>query len=184
MRLPRWAYRCLRAILACMQASTARTQESSAVFVDPLLADLWALTKYLLIDASRDMVHAIDGLDLSFTQVKALQHLGDDEPASLKALGERLSLSLPAVSRAVDGLVKRGFVTREEDTDDRRSKLVRITPEGRAATEELVAIRRIALHNFVESLSPEERDALTPGLRTLAQRPEIAAHLPQEALDS
>jgi DNA-binding MarR family transcriptional regulator len=166
-----------------MQASTARTQESSAVFLDPLLADLWALTKHLLTDAGRDMVQAIDGLDLSFTQVKALQHLCDDAPVSLKTLGERLSLSLPAVSRAVDGLVKRGFVTREEDTDDRRSKLVRITAEGRAATDELVAIRRVALHNFVESLSPEERDALAPGLRKLAQRPDIAAHLPQEVLD-
>jgi DNA-binding MarR family transcriptional regulator len=167
-----------------MQASTARTQESSAVFLDPLLADLWALTKHLMVDAGRDMVQAIDELDLSFTQVKALQHLSDDAPVSLKTLGERLKLSLPAVSRAVDGLVKRGFVTREEDTDDRRSKLVRITAAGRAATEELVAIRRTALHNFVESLSQEERDALAPGLRTLAQRSDIAAHLPQEVLDS
>jgi DNA-binding MarR family transcriptional regulator len=166
-----------------MQASSARTQETDATIDTPLLADLWALTKYLLVDASRDMVQAIDELDLSFTQVKALQHLNDDVPVSLKTIGERLQLSLPAVSRAVEGLVKRGFVTRTEDTDDRRSKLVRITPQGRATVEELVAIRRVSLHRFVETLTPEERDALAPGLRTLAQRPEIAAHLPQEVPD-
>ncbi|HEY1277229.1 MAG TPA: MarR family transcriptional regulator [Thermoleophilaceae bacterium] len=166
-----------------MQASSARTQSTSTILEDALLADLWAVTKYLLVDIGRDMVQAIDSLELSFTQVKALQHLYDDVAVSLKTLGERLQLSLPAVSRAVDGLVKRGFVTREEDTDDRRSKLVRITPEGRARVEEMVAIRAVALREFVESLSPEERDLLAPGLRTLAQRPEIAAHIPQEVQD-
>ena len=60
--------------------------------------------------------NAIAELDLSFTQIKALCALeADGEERSVKALAESLGVSLPAMSRAVDGLFERGFVRREED---------------------------------------------------------------------
>ena len=55
--------------------------------------------------------NAIAELDLSFTQIKALCALDvDGEDRSVKALADSLGVSLPAMSRAVDGLYERGFV--------------------------------------------------------------------------
>ena len=55
-------------------------------------------------------------LDLTLTQVKALTALSADE-LTVKDLAERLGLSLPGASRAVDALVERGLLGRREDPD-------------------------------------------------------------------
>ena len=86
---------------------------------------------------------------------------------SLGALGDHLGLSLPAVSRAVEGLVKRGIVTREEDPADRRSKRVVITRRGRRLHDRIYAIRLAGVRGFVEELDPDQREALLNGLRPI-----------------
>ncbi len=94
---------------------------------------MYALAAYLLRDGrTSGTFNAIAELDLSFTQIKALCALElDGEERSVKALAESLGVSLPAMSRAVDGLFERGLVEREEDPADRRMKRVRLTSAGR-----------------------------------------------------
>ena len=59
---------------------------------------------------------ALQEAGISFTQLKCLGVLSEaDAPLSLGALADELGLSLAAISRAVDGLVQRGEVKREED---------------------------------------------------------------------
>src|SRR5438067_10846975 len=114
-----------------MQASTASKQ---AIPAEQLVTDLSAFLHYVFktCGPKGGMLEVIDELGLSLTQLKALQHLSAHEPAemSLKQLGDSLELSMPAISRAVDGLVHRGLVTRTEDETDRRSKRVRPTKEA------------------------------------------------------
>jgi DNA-binding MarR family transcriptional regulator len=129
---------------------------------------------------ARGLVPAVDELGISLSQLKALGVVDEGGEMSLKAVGEALGLSLPAVSRAVEGLVKRGYLVREECPEDRRSKLVHITPEGSARMNEIAELRMSGLVEFVDSLSQEELDALAPALELLARRPEIAARLSKE----
>lgn len=133
-----------------------------------------------MAQGNRELLPAIDELGISLSQLKALGVIDDGGELSLKAVGESLGLSLPAVSRAVEGLVKRGWVTREECAEDRRSKIVRITPEGSARIAEIAELRMSGLVDFVASLNQEELDALAPALELLARRPEIAAYVSQE----
>lgn len=122
------------------------------------------------------MLEVIDELGLSLTQLKALQHLSVHEPAemSLKQLGDSLELSMPAISRAVDGLVHRGLVTRTEDETDRRSKRVRPTKEAEQLVARLIDIRFSQLGDFVDTLTPRERSKLAAAFAVLAEREEIA----------
>ena len=53
-------------------------------------------------------------LDSSFSQVKMMFLLEDGGEHSVKEIATYLGLSLPAASRAVDGLIQRGWVTRRE----------------------------------------------------------------------
>ncbi|MDP3487416.1 MAG: MarR family transcriptional regulator [Bacillota bacterium] len=48
-------------------------------------------------------------------------------------LVEQLDVSKPAVSRALDALEHKGFVTRERDLSDKRACLVTLTPKAHAA---------------------------------------------------
>ena len=128
------------------------------------------------------MLEIIDELGLSLTQLKAVQIISTagGEEMSLKQLGDSLELSLPAISRAVDGLVQRGLVTRTEDESDRRIKRVRPTAEAERLVARLIDIRFEQLGTFVESLDQRERSKLTSALAVLAEREDIAQLLLQE----
>ena len=151
-----------------MQASTASKQSTSAA---ELTSTLTAILSHLLASTGRDFLQAVDELELSLTQIKSLRALIDaDEPLSVKALGDELGLSLPAISRALDGLVQREFVTRAEDPADRRSKRLALTRKGRRTHDQLYALRVAGLREFVEELDPDEREALAAGLVPIARR--------------
>ena len=133
--------------------------------------DLGLLLKHLLRSTGREFFAGLEDAGISFTQVRCLGLLADaGEPLPLSALSERIGLSLPAVSRAVDGLVKRGEVKRAEDPADRRSKLVSPTARGRATYERLIAVRVAGVERFVETLEPGEREALAAALNPIAER--------------
>ena len=135
-----------------------------------------ALWKYLIHTHGTDFFETVGELDLSFTQVRALSILARDvERATLGELGERLGLSLPAVSRAVEGLVKRGYVTRAEDADDRRFKQVAATDDGRAHMDRLMELRVAGFADFVKTLDPADRERLADALTPIVARDEIAA---------
>ena len=110
-----------------------------------LTRDMYALASYLMRSSNVGAFNTIAELELSFTQIKALCALDlDSECSSVKALAESMRVSLPAMSRAIDGLYERGLVDRQEDPQDRRMKRVRLTEAGRAITQlaERVAARR------------------------------------------
>jgi len=123
------------------------------------------------------VIRAIDESGLSFVQMKALVTVaGDDDgsPSAINLVAERLGLSLPSASRAVDGLVKRGLVTRVEDSSDRRVRRISLTPKGREVSDRLVSARLEGLESFVAGLSAAERRKLDAALELLLKRPELA----------
>jgi MarR family 2-MHQ and catechol resistance regulon transcriptional repressor len=156
-----------------VQATDAPTQAS----ID-LALSLGALTRYLMTSTGRGFFHEVERLGLSLSQLKTLQFMAGQEPGTLKAISDELGLSLPGVSRAIDGLHKRGMVTRVEDPDDRRAKRVSLTAKGRRTFEGLMAARIAGLREFAAGLTDEERSALARGLEPLMERPEIAALIP------
>lgn len=147
-----------------------------------LTRDMFALAAYLLRTANVGTFNAIAELDLSFTQIKTLCALeADGEERSVKALGESLGVSLPAMSRAVDGLFERDLVEREEALEDRRMKRVRLTEAGRKVPQALNDARLSALSELMSSLGDEEADALQQALELILTRhPDIAAYRPIE----
>jgi DNA-binding MarR family transcriptional regulator len=147
-----------------------------------LTRDMYALASYLMRSSNVGAFNTIAELELSFTQIKALCAMDlDNEDRSVKALADSMKVSLPAMSRAIDGLYARGFVDREEDPVDRRMKRVRLTESGRAITSSLNESRLAAMQEFLVSLSDDEAQALTRALGLiLASRGEIAALRPRQ----
>jgi DNA-binding MarR family transcriptional regulator len=124
---------------------------------------------------NRDFLPEISELDLSLTQLKGLSALDEhaEEALSVKALSERLGLSLAATSRSVDGLVKRKLIERDEDPDDRRVRRVRLTARGRRTVERLVEIRVAALERLVDSFDDEQREKLADALDSIIEHEDV-----------
>ena len=138
--------------------------------------DLYALITYLHKSCQADVFEAVGALELTMTQIKVLHHLDQhNRSLTVKEAAEVVSLSLPAASRAIDDLVRRGFAQRQEDLADRRMKQVSITAQGRAAIRRLNAARLRGLEEFVETLSSQQRTRLSNALAKLLERPDIAA---------
>jgi DNA-binding MarR family transcriptional regulator len=64
-------------------------------------------------------------------QRELLAAVGATEPATLNQVAARVKRGAPAVSRAVDALVRAGLVDRQPDPGNRRRLALRLTPEGR-----------------------------------------------------
>jgi len=121
-------------------------------------------------------IRAIDESGLTFTQMKVLMTLagtGEQAPG-LKPVAEGLGLSLPSVSRAVDGLVKRKLLARTEDPADRRQRLLSVTAAGEQLAGRIMAARLEGLGQFAASLNGTEREHLDAALELLLERDEIA----------
>jgi DNA-binding MarR family transcriptional regulator len=62
---------------------------------------------------------------------KLLGVIGSKEPATLNQVAAAVGRGAPAVSRAVDSLVRAGLVERTQDPNNRRRLALRVTDEGR-----------------------------------------------------
>ncbi len=147
---------------------------------DALAGDLYALVVFLHKNCNSDFFEAMGVLELGITQIKLLHHLElATRKLTLKEAAELVPLSLPAASRTVDDLVRRGMVERHEDVDDRRMKRVSLTDRGRSVIRKLNAARLNGLEQFTQTLNDDERRALAGALSELLRRPDIAVCRPE-----
>jgi DNA-binding MarR family transcriptional regulator len=81
-------------------------------------------------------------LGLSLAQFDLLSNLSAQEGVSQQDLAERLFVTKGNVSGLVDRLASAGLVERRPLQGDRRSHALYLTPEGRAVTENGLALQR------------------------------------------
>ena len=96
-------------------------------------------------------------LGLSLPKLGALHHLaaaGDSLP--LGQLAERLSCVKSNITQLVDRLEADGFVTREADPNDRRSRLAVMTAAGRKAYEQGARVQQQSEKEIFSALTDEE----------------------------
>ena len=136
-----------------------------------LASELLELWHHLMKGSSQHLYALIAELDISITQMKTLHALTDtDREVSVKELSDRLGLSLPGASRMVDTLLRRGWVERGEDPEDRRIKRIGITDAGRGIVDRIETARLVGLEQYAAALTPEQRTTLSTALSDLPHR--------------
>jgi DNA-binding MarR family transcriptional regulator len=145
-----------------------------------LAKGLYALVVFLHKNCNSDLFEAVGALELTLSQIKLLHHLeGAPRELTLKQGAELIRVSLPAASRMVDELVRRRFVERREDAEDRRMKRIRLTDAGRSVIRRLNAARLTGLEQFATDLTTAERRKLAGALSELLARADVAACRPE-----
>jgi DNA-binding MarR family transcriptional regulator len=141
-------------------------------------ARLSALLRHLFLYDRGNQLQVIEASGLTMTQCKALLELGGlgraTEPRQVSDLAETFGVSVPSMSRAVDGLVKKTLATRIEDPLDRRARHVAITAEGKQLVDTLVVVRQAGMEAFAATLSAPQRRKLDAAVDALMDRPDIA----------
>ncbi|MFB8003252.1 MarR family winged helix-turn-helix transcriptional regulator [Nocardia sp. NPDC056000] len=115
--------------------------------MDDGLGDLLHRVVYLLGEAARRRGGETEVL--TYSQIRLLGMLEEIEPVTQHQLAQALSVSDPAVSRALRPLEAAGFVAVETDPEHARRRLVSTTEAGRDA-----------FHSTDRPLQNQLRDAL------------------------
>lgn len=106
--------------------------------------------------------------DLSLPQYRLLAFLAEGDWAA-SALADKLRVSRPSVTSLVDGLVARGFVTREHATDDRRRVLHVITTEGLEALAAADGVLAERIDEVVSVLDPDDAARAVDGMAVVLE---------------
>ena len=132
----------------------------------PSATDPWALLVRLFYAQRAALPSVASELQLSLAQCHALHLIGADRPMPMGRLAETLACDASNVTGLVDRLESRGLVARRPSPEDRRMRVLVLTPAGTQVRASLVE-RMMAPPPAVRRLSPRERRALVRLLRRL-----------------
>lgn len=95
--------------------------------------------------------------DLSIPQFRALNFVRRNPDCSLSQVAEHLGLTLPSVSKLVDGLQERKLLEREIVPHNRRKMTLNLTAKGQAALKTTREATLEQLNQKLSRLNPEEQ---------------------------
>ena len=104
--------------------------------------------------------------DSDFRVLEALLHKG---PLPVNTIGPKVWLTPGSISVAVDRLVKKGLVSRNDQAGDRRVRRVELTAKGRALITRGFREHAAAMENAAGVLSKKERLTLLQLLKKLGK---------------
>ena len=107
------------------------------------------------------------GGDLSIPQFRTLRFIQRNPDTSLSGLADFLGLTLPSVSKLVDGLVKQELVFRQESHIDRRRLTLILTPAGETIVNSARAEAQSNLIKRLNTLCDDELETIQKAMELL-----------------
>jgi len=121
-----------------------------------------ALTRYAAADIEQT------GLGLSdFGVLEVLLHKG---PLPVNTIGPIVDLTPGSISIAVDRLFAKGLVTRVESTEDRRVRIIALTPRGKDLIVPAFRKHSGQMRRVFSELSPDELRGLEVALKKVGKQ--------------
>jgi DNA-binding MarR family transcriptional regulator len=122
---------------------------------------------FMVMQAVRVEMRSRRTPDLTVPQFRTLVFLSKFPGAGLSDLAEHIGLSLPSMSKMIDGLVSKGLVTRVECVSDRRRVSLSLTTTGKSIYRQASRGTNAALAKRLDALSPEESANLSQAMRAV-----------------
>jgi MarR family 2-MHQ and catechol resistance regulon transcriptional repressor len=151
-----------------MQNMTARKTEA-----DPSGTRVWLIMMKAYRALERVAYNSIESSDSCLSDFAVTEMLLHKGPQPVNEIGRRIDLTSGAITTAVDRLESRGLVTREAHHTDRRARIVRLTPRGRAQAANAFAAHKTAMDSAANALSKTERATLIRLLKKLGTSAEV-----------
>lgn len=104
---------------------------------------------------------------MCFTDFVALEALLHKGPLTITEIQEKVGLASGSMTAAVDRLEKKGFLRRKPAGNDRRAKLLELTPKGRQTVKKAFDHHAVALESAMQVLNDAEKIQLHALLKKL-----------------
>ena len=134
------------------------------------IRDIW-LHAHNMIRSARQIINEnLRPLDLSSAEGNILLHLlTQGEEMGQEQLVEQLDISKPAVSHALDSLETKGYVTRQQNPDDKRANRVRLTDKAREIGPAVEQVYNNVYQLAIQGVSRDEFDYFVKLFSRMAQ---------------
>lgn len=140
--------------------------------IDTSGVHLWLVLWKAMRSVEAHAMRNINGFGIGQTDFAVLEVLLHRGPLSVKEIGAKVLLTSGSMTAAVDRLEARGLVTRQNDAEDRRSRIIHLTDTGMELIERVFAEHREAMEEAIAGFPVEERGALIESLRRLGRAAE------------
>lgn len=121
----------------------------------------------LVMRCIRSQVRQRRTAGLSLPQFRTLIFINRTQNSSLSAVAGHLGLSLPAMSRLINGLVDDRLVERQLVSTNRRQIALTLTARGQATLEKVRYVIRLHLADSLKNLPATEQKTVQRAMRVL-----------------
>jgi DNA-binding MarR family transcriptional regulator len=135
-------------------------------YVNQVIALLPDLEKAFRTDEPQEVLH----MDISLPEIFVLEQLSSNEEPTMSELGRSISMDLSTLTRTVDKLVKKLFVARKRDPEDRRMVRVTITVDGQKIIRRFEEQRKKKIESILRQMTSQERRDVLHIFKTLHTR--------------
>ena len=133
---------------------------------------LWLVLMKAYRTLARHARSSIEPLGLGSSDFAILELLLHRGQQPVNAIGRRVDLTSGAITSAVDRLEAQGLVVRTADKEDRRTRLVSLTPKGTARIQDGFGVHKQAMEGVTSSLTKAERETLINLIKKLGRSAE------------
>ncbi len=121
----------------------------------------------LIMRAIRAEMRVHRAADISVPQFRTLAFLTGHEGASLSDAASFIGLTLPSMSKLIDGLVARNLVVRQTCPHDRRRVTLSLTEHGRSIYQAADQATQTCLARRLQSLPASQRSTISQAMEAL-----------------
>jgi len=139
---------------------------------------VWTVTMKAMRALTRYAAAGIEETGLGLSDFGVLEVLLNKGPLPVNTIGSIVDLTPGSISIAVDRLFAKGLVTRVESTEDRRVRIIALTPRGKDLIVPAFRKHSGQMKRVLSELSVEELRSLEVALKKLGKR---AAALMEES---
>lgn len=118
------------------------------------------LTFSLLANCQEKEIHLAELHGLTQAEFRCLRLFGKDESINNKTIAERMKLSPSRLTRIIDGLVKKQYISREIDSNDRRNMRVALSRKGKSLVQQLNKAYVDIHEEILQDINPMYHDQL------------------------
>src|SRR3984885_12337166 len=133
-------------------------------------AHVWLVMLKAMRALTRYAAAGIEGTGLGDSDFRVLEVLLHKGPLPVNTIGPIVNLPPGSISTAVDRLVAKGLVSRVESTEDRRVRIVALTPRGKDLIVPAFRKHSGQMRRVFSELSTEELHGLEAALKKIGKR--------------
>src|SRR5580765_7914692 len=131
---------------------------------------LWLVMMRAMRALTRYATSGIEETGLGLSDFGVLEVLLNKGPLPVNTMGPMVDLTPGSISIAVDRLVAKGLVSRVESAEDRRVRIVALTPRGKDLIASALRKHSGQMKKVFSELSPEELRSLEVKIKKVGKR--------------